>query len=431
MPDNYTDPTDSTQPILPPTSHNTSSTQGKLVLGSFNNRPPRRQPYQYPPRQLGPGSYPGERVYTPPNPGEPARQYNQYGQANNPNRPGGPLPRRRRNRGCLRVGCITILLFLVIVIIFGAITIPRVLAFGAAISATKQAPLSTSGDMGTNNRVNLLIMGYGGGTHDGAYLTDSLLVVSLLPQSHHTSLVSIPRDLWVQNPYTTQSKINAIYTVASNNNQNPVDGGKAMTDTVHNVTGLDVNYWMTIDFTGFRELINSIGGIDVYVPDSFSSLYPKNDDPAIDAGWKIITFQKGNQHMDGETAIEYARAREPILDPNQGIVNLAEGTDFARSARQQIIIKAVTSQMKQITTWPKLFNALDALQNTIRTNMSFADLAQFSLDMDLNSSQTAHIGLNTDNVMAYGTSSDGQSIVVPQNNDLGAVANYVQQHLYN
>jgi polyisoprenyl-teichoic acid--peptidoglycan teichoic acid transferase len=335
-------------------------------------------------------------------------------------------PKRRRKRGFLRIGCITILVLMVIVTILGFIIVPRVLAFGSAISATKQAPLSTSGDMSTNNRVNLLVMGYGGGQHDGAYLMDSLVVISLLPQSHHTSLVSVPRDLWVKNPYnpaTPYSKINALYESASNNNQNPVDGGKAMTDKVSQVTSLDTKYWMTIDFTGFRALINSIGGVDVYVPDSFSANYPANDDPNIDAGWKTVTFTKGNQHMDGETAIEYARARY-VTD------NLAEGTDFARSARQQIIIKAVLNQVKQITTWPKLFDALNALQDTIRTNMSFADLTQFSLDMDLNSPQTARIGLSLDNVLANDISNDGQSILVPKHS-WGAVGDYVQKHLYN
>src|SRR5262249_28146874 len=149
------------------------------------------------------------------------------------------------------------------------------------------------------------------------------------------------RDTWVQNSYAqTQTKINAIYESASNNNQDPATGGKTTADTVGSVTGLNVKYWMTINFTGFRDLINSIVGIDVYVPDSFSADYPANDDPNIDASYKVVTFTKGNQHMDGETAIEYARARKTIN-------NAAEGTDFARAARQQIIIKAAISKIKQ------------------------------------------------------------------------------------
>lgn len=409
MPYRYRDADEPTQPVRPQTPYDTPSTQGKLVLGNFKNQPPPRQPYAYPPRQ--PSAYPQQW------PGQ------GYAPVAAPYR----RPRRKRGR---RTGCLVMLAIMIIVLVLGAITTQRVLAFGSTIST--QPPLSMSGDMSTNNRTNLLILGYGGSGHDGSYLTDSILVVSLLPQSHHTSLVSVPRDLWVNNTYAqTYTKLNAIYQSASNNNQSPADGGKAAADKVSSITGLDVKYWMTINFTGFRELIDSIGGIDVYVPDSFSSYYPVNDDPNVNASWKVVTFNQGNQHMDGETAIEYARAREPVQDPTQGIVNLAEGTDFARSARQQIIVKATLSQIKQITTWPKLFSALNALQDTIRTNMSLIDLTQFSLDMDLNSSQTAHIGISTSNVLVNATTDDGQYILEPQNNDWSAVANYVQQNLYN
>lgn len=440
MSNSFMGPNDSTQPLSPPTPQGASPAQGKLVLGNFKDQPPPRQPYQYP----SPRPYAGQGVYTPdPNrrafpgvqgapgggqfPGQPP------GQGYKPNKAGKAPRKRGRFYRVRRIGCITTIVLLAIVLILGVIIIPRLLTFGSAIST--QPPLTLSGDMGTNNRTNLLILGYGGTGHDGAYLTDSLQVVSLLPQSRHTSLVSLPRDLWVQNPYTTQSKINAIYTVASNNNQNPADGGKAMTDIASTITGLEVKYWMTINFTGFRDLINSIGGVDVDVPNSFSAYYPVNDDPNIDANYKIITFNEGKQqHMDGETAIEYARARKPVLDPAQGIVNPAEGTDFARSARQQIIIKAAMSKIKQLTTWPKIFDALNALQDTIRTNLSMLDLVQFSLDMDLESSKTARIGLSFDNVLTEGTSDDGQSIIVPKSgdwNDWTTVASYVKQNLYN
>src|SRR5690349_22077028 len=116
-------------------------------------------------------------------------------------------------------------------------------------------------------------MGYGGGSHDGAYLTDSLVIMSLLPQSHHTTLISVPRDLWVQYPPNSgnYTKINSIYTVASNNHANPVAGGDAVAQKVALVTGLQINYWMTINFAGFKDFIDAIGGVDVNVPDSFNA----------------------------------------------------------------------------------------------------------------------------------------------------------------
>jgi LCP family protein required for cell wall assembly len=420
---------------LPPRWHPNQNPdqQGKLVVGGFQNKP--RQPYQYPPRQSqpqvppiqqpqrGPVGYPQQQS-VPQQQGQQGYPFQQYPGPQVRQRP----PRRRRGRF---FGCLTVLILVIILGIFATIIGQRVLAFGSAIST--QAPLSTQMSyMGTSDRVNVLVMGYGGGTHPGANLTDSMMVVSLLPQSHHTTLISVPRDLWVQIPPNSgqYQKINAAYQFGSNNGQNPAAGGAAAAQKVSLVTGLSVQYWLTINFTGFRDLINSIGGIDVYVPDSFNACYPKNDDPSINASWIKVQFNKGWQHMDGETAIRYARAREPLEVCGMGTSeNQAELTDFARSARQQIIIKAALTKVKQVSTWPSLFNAMTALQHTIYTNLSLADLTEFALKMDLN---TAHrVGLSNQNVLMDSSAPDGEYILVPRNGDWQAIIDYVKQQLYN
>lgn len=306
------------------------------------------------------------------------------------------------------------------------------LAFGSVIST--QPPLSSQTNyMNTSSRTNLLVMGYGGSGHSGALLTDSMLVVSVVPSNRHTSLISVPRDLWLQIPANggNYGKINSVYEYAANFGKDPKAGGNAAAQMVSQVTGLNVQYWMTINFLGFRDLINSIGGVNVYVPDSFNACYPANDNASINAAWTKVQFNKGMQHMDGATAISYARAREPLAVCGMGISqNPAELTDFARSARQQIIVKAVLAKIRQISTWPKLFDAMTALQHTIYTNMSLADLTAFALKMDMSNAHTAHIGLSNQNVLVDSTSSDGQYILLPQNNDWGAIKSYVQQHLY-
>src|SRR5258708_28698513 len=255
---------------------------------------------------------------------------------------------------------------------------------------------------------------------------------SRLHKSHHTDLLSGRGARWVQFPAGSgqYNKINATYEFASNNGQDPVAGGNAAAQKVALVTGLDVKYWLTINFLGFRDLINSIGGIDVYVPASFNACYPKNDNSGIDPSWIKIQFNKGLQHMDGETAIHYARAREPLEVCGKGTSeNQAELTDFARSARQQLIIKAALAKVKQVSTWPKLFNALTALRHTIYTNMSLADLAQVDLNMDLNASH--RVSLINHNVLLDSTSSDEQYILAPRNGDWNAIVDYVKQQLYN
>ena len=420
---NQDDPTD-------PVRHSSAPQQGrqgdKLILGSFQDPSKRseRRPYQYPYSsypQAGQQASPGG-AYTPQYPNTPGVQRNPYPQQGQMP-PGTPQQRpRRRRKGCL----ITSLVVLLLVCIIGVLTITtaqRVLAFGSAIST--QSPLSTQTSyMGTGDRVNLLVMGFGGSGHDGAYLTDSMVVMSLLPQSHHTTLISVPRDLWVQIPPGSGQyhKINAAYEYGSNNNAKPADGGNAAAAKISLVTGLDVKYWLTINFQGFREFIDSIGGIDVYVPDSFTANYPANDDPNINPNWIKVHFSKGMQHMNGETAIRYARARY-VLD------NPAEGTDFARSARQQIMIKAALSKVKQMSTWPSLYNALNALQHTIYTNMSLADLMQFALKMDLTNAH--RVGLSNQNVLTSGTAPDGEYILKPANGNWQAIVDYVKQQLYN
>jgi len=328
----------------------------------------------------------------------------------------------------------TSILLLCLLLVFLGITSQKVLAFGSAIST--QSPLSTTNGylLYTSTRTNLLVMGYGGSGHDGAYLTDSMEVISIMPQSHHTSLVSVPRDLWIQYPPNSGSytKINAVYEFGSNNNADPAAGGVAATQKVSTVTGLQVSNWLTINFTGFKSVIDAIGGIDVNVPDSFNACYPKNDNASIDPSWITVQFNQGMQHMDGATAIEYARAREPMAVCGQGVSeNQAELTDFARSVRQQLIIQAVIAKVKQAPTWPHLYNAMDALQQTIHTNMSLADLAAFALKMNLSDPNAAHITLSDQNVLVDGQSSDGQFILSPVNGNWSAIPPYIQQRLYN
>src|ERR1051326_2427118 len=354
---------DPTDPIRPPTPSQQGYQDNKLVLRDMQGQQaqprPERRAYQNPwqqnvdrppvysqrqsvppgqqvPPAWGPGGGSAPTAY----PDAPQYPYHQQGQAPGA---GGPIPQRprprRRGKGCL-ITTLIVLLLLCIIGGFALITAQRALAFGSAIST--QTPLSTQTSyMGTSDRVNLLVMGFGGTGHDGAYLTDSMVVMSLLPQSHHTTLISVPRDLWVQIPANSGQyhKINYTYTYGSNNGANPAAGGDAAAQKVSVITGLNVKYWLTINFTGFRDFINAIGGVDVYIPDSFTANYPANDDPSINPNWIKIHFSKGMQHMDGETAIRYARARY-VLD------NPAEGSDFARSARQQIMIKAALTKVK-------------------------------------------------------------------------------------
>ncbi|HEY6540418.1 MAG TPA: LCP family protein [Ktedonobacteraceae bacterium] len=376
--------------------------------------------------QQGQGSsYPAQQPNAPSYPAQPPL----YISPANGSQQRNAFRRPRRRRGCM-IGCLSVLVLLIVLGTFTIVTAQKVLAFGSAIST--QSPLSTqTGFMNTSDRINILMMGYGGTGHAGAFLTDSLVIMSIIPSTHHTTLISVPRDLWVQYPPNSgnYTKINAIYTMASNGNANPVAGGDAIAQKVSLVTGLNISYWMTINFTGFKRFIDAIGGIDVNVPDTFNACYPKNDDASVDASWIKIQFNKGLQHMNGATAIEYARAREPVEVCGMGTsINQAELTDFGRSRRQQLIMQAALSKLKQWQTWPSLYGALDALKGTLYSNLSLADLASFALKMDLNGAH--RLGLTNNNVLVD-SSANGQYILAPRNNDWQGIVTYVKQGLYN
>ena len=149
------------------------------------------------------------------------------------------------------------------------LAVHRFADFGSAIS--QQAPFSTQTNYMTGGgRINLLVLGYGGVGHDGAYLTDSMIVMSLVPGDHATTIISVPRDLWVQVPPNSgqYAKINTAYDDGLNTGYNGLPagrdaGGAEATEKVGEVLGIPITYWITMDFDGFRQLVDALGGIDI------------------------------------------------------------------------------------------------------------------------------------------------------------------------
>lgn len=328
----------------------------------------------------------------------------------------------RRGPGRRVIAGVILLLLAAIVVALIPIT-RRTLAFGAAISS--QPPLSTqTGLMSGAGRVNVLVMGYGGAGWDGPYLTDSMMVLSFVPGDHATTLISVPRDLWVQIPPNSgnYAKLNDAFEQAYYNGYDSsggklppgqLAGGAQATTKVSEITGLDIPYFMTIDFQGFRQLIDAIGGIDVNVPRTIVLNYPPGH------GWPK-QFTKGMQHMNGLQALQYARARY-VLSP------AIEGTDFGRAARQQLLIRAIIERLRSPSAWHDLPAAMDALQKTLYSNLSLADLSALFLKFDLN--HAARIGLTTSNVLVNAVSNDGQDILLPQNGDWSAIPKYIDANL--
>jgi LCP family protein required for cell wall assembly len=209
----------------------------------------------------------------------------------------------------------------------------------------------------------LLVIGTDGGRARGredANRSDSLMLVRLDPETHRLSYLSIPRDLRVEIPGYGTSKINAANQI----------GGPALTiATVKALTGLAVDHVVVVDFDGFKELIDAIGGIDVDVPKAIlSNRFDCPYKPARCDDWEGWRFEKGTQHMDGRRALVYSRIRTNQLDPSD--------TDITRGVRQQAVADAVGNEIASIGTFLRLPFMGEELAAPLATDLSAWELAQ-------------------------------------------------------
>lgn len=211
-----------------------------------------------------------------------------------------------------------------------------------------------------DDRINIALFGHGGPGHPGSYLSDTNILVSVKPSTSQVSMVSIPRDLAVDIPGHPSGKMNNALAYGF---QDGV-GEELMIDVMENVTGQKIHYFARVDFTAFQEIIDDIGGVEVTVDRTFyDPLFPNNS-----YGYDPISFQAGTQTMDGETALKFARSRHG---------NNGEGSDFARSQRQQKILFAIKEKVLSSQTLlnPSTIIAIvDDLGDHMATNMSVGEV---------------------------------------------------------
>ncbi|MBI3397305.1 LCP family protein [Candidatus Woesebacteria bacterium] len=223
--------------------------------------------------------------------------------------------------------------------------------------------------LSAGGRTNILVLGKGGAGHDAPDLTDTVIFVSvaLFASQNPIVLVSLPRDLWIPD---IRAKVNSSYYWG---NQKKPGGGLNFAKTeVQEIVGQPIHYAIVIDFSGFKKIIDAIGGIEVNVERSFvDEHYPiagREDDPCggdklYKCRYETVRFEKGLKHLDGETALKFVRSRYAVGD---------EGTDFARTARQEKIITAIK---KKIFTGEILLNPMrltgiaKAVNSSIETDM--------------------------------------------------------------
>ncbi len=369
------------------------------------------------------------------------------------------LNRIEQKKQMFKVGALVVAILLVAGI--GAV-IYRFLGFYDSIHTEAKG---TKQEQKEKTQYNILLLGYGGGNHDGTYLTDTLMVAHIDITKKKVLLLSIPRDIWVKVPTKNEdyySKINAVYQMGLYPDNYPdVDSSLLTKDNpsglikkvVQDITGLKIDAFAAVDFEGFVKTIDTLGGIKVTVEKSFKDYeYPiegketdlcgrdeefqqidkylnsgadpeekeklfkekpelekfyndisKNPVEAFPCRYETLSFEKGTVEMDGKTALKFARSRHSLED----------GGDFNRAHRQQQVIEAVKNKVLSINFIPKILPLLDELENNISTDLPLSDTNKLLLEGRRASEYDVTSFVITDEYLTSDISEYGQFIVVP------------------
>ncbi|MEK7145861.1 MAG: LCP family protein, partial [Patescibacteria group bacterium] len=173
------------------------------------------------------------------------------------------------------------------------------------------AKTATGAVAANDTTVDVLLLGT-----NGAH-TDTIMIASINEEKKKISLVSIPRDLYING-----RRINEYYTYYG------VDQLNRMVETV---SGLEMDYYAKVDLEGFKQVVDILGGLDITVTKAlYDGLYPNGK-----GGYESYSIEPGNYHMDGEEALKYSRSRHST-------------SDFDRASRQQIVVKAIKDKTLQL-----------------------------------------------------------------------------------
>lgn len=277
--------------------------------------------------------------------------------------------------------------------------------------------------LSTADRTNIALLGIGGTGHEGGELTDSILVASINHTTRTTTLISVPRDVWLT---SQRAKINALYYYGEKSQEGT--GLQKTKSGLEEILGLPLHYSLLIDFSGFIKAIDAVGGIEVDVARTFDDYkYPipgkENAEPESER-YEHLHFEAGKQKMDGVTALKFVRSRHALGD---------EGTDFARSARQQKVIRAFLASListKTVFNTDRITSLRTTLRDSVQTDIPDVAVSAFtklalSLDFDRTTSLTIESELyNPKNLAPYG----GAWVLLPKDS-WEQIHTYVQNSL--
>lgn len=212
--------------------------------------------------------------------------------------------------------------------------------------------------------INFLIVGYGGRQHQWGMLADSIMLASYNPEQESVTFVSIPRDLYVKYPWGWGGRINALFAGAYYKWGRDVNyAAQVLMDKVAKITGIKPDYYALISFKWFVDFVDYIGGLDIYLKEPFVD--PKY--PTEDGGYTTFYLPAWEVHLDGETALKFARSRHST-------------SDFSRALRQQLLIQKIFEKIKKDKAYlspSKIKELRGEFNKMVTTNLSLNEMLGF------------------------------------------------------
>ncbi|HCC84410.1 MAG TPA: hypothetical protein DEP87_01900 [Candidatus Pacebacteria bacterium] len=282
--------------------------------------------------------------------------------------------------------------------------------------------------------INVALLGFGGGSHQGGLLTDTIIVAKIKPKLHQVLLISIPRDLWVEIPEASLSaKINSAYALGFDTRRHldQITGGKLAKTTLGQVLNQPIAYYAAVSFSSFENAIDSLGGVTLKVPMSFTDeFYPiegketescdksEAEIAALSAtlsGFSLekqfgcryekLEFTAGTQTLDAAAALKFVRSRHSDT----------AGNDFNRSLRQQALIQGIVQKLLTPSVWPKLPKLASQILKSLDSDITADQIGQWLLTFPNPQQYKLHsFNFNLENSLVASHSADGQYILVPK-----------------
>jgi len=291
---------------------------------------------------------------------------------------------------------------------------------------------------------NILLLGYGGKDHSGGFLSDTIILLSLNKEKKTAYLISIPRDIWINLPLDWENlkaaKINEAYAIGIDDikypNKKPefrgkTGGGNMVKYATTQITGLSVDYFVSVSFDQIVKIIDTLGKIRVDVPVSFTDeYYPvkglENEtcgktpeemealkqkysgfelEKQYKCRYETISFEKGIVEMDGTTALKFMRSRH----------SATYGGDFSRSQRQMAVLKALKEKLISLDAFSKIDELFPELSSLVTTDLNLPttkDLISFLGKPE--EYKIREINLSTENVLTESKGPQGQYILLPK-----------------